>query len=329
MQLYGSEILGLGRGLPKRIVQNSELEKMIETSDEWIKSRTGIAQRYIAADSESTSDLCAMAAVEAMEKAGVSATEIDLIIVATMSPDYMYPSTSAMVQHKIGAVNAGAFDLMAACSGFVYALVTAENYIRLGRYKKILVIGGEVFSKILNWEDRNSCVLFGDGAAAAVLSQTEDCSKGIISFELGADGSGYDKLIAVAGGTKNPITVEAIENKEHLLTMKGADIFKFAVRIVPDSINRVLAKSEYGIDDVKLIVPHQANYRIIESAAKRLGVGMEKFFMNMDKYANTSAASIGLALYDALEQGKLNKGDLTVFIGFGAGLTHATCLIRL
>ncbi|MCX5773761.1 MAG: ketoacyl-ACP synthase III [Fusobacteria bacterium] len=329
MQLFGSEILGLGRGLPDRIMHNSELEKIVETSSEWIKSRTGIEKRYIAAEDEATSDLCAKAAVEALEKANVDASEIDLIIVATMSPDYMYPATAALVQYKIGAVNAGAFDLMAACSGFVYALVTAENFIRCGRYKKILVIGGEVFSKILNWKDRNSCVLFGDGASAAVISQTEDSSKGIISFELGADGSGFDKLIAVAGGTKNPITAEALEKKEHLLTMKGSDIFKFAVRIIPESIQRVLAKTDYKLDDIKLIVPHQANYRILESAAKRLGVGMDKFFMNMDKYANTSAASIGLALYDAFEEGALKKGDLTLLIGFGAGLTHATCIVRL
>lgn len=328
MSSYGCEILSLGRGLPERIMHNRELEKLIDTTDEWIKSRTGISQRYIADPNEATSDLCAKAAIEALEKANVSAEEVDLVIVATMSPDYLYPSTAALVQHKIGAVNAGAFDLMAACSGFVYALVTAENYIRLGRYQKVLIIGGEIFSKIINWQDRNTCVLFGDGAAAALLSRSDKQSQGVLSFELKADGSGFDKLIATAGGTKHPISVEAIENKEHLLTMKGSDIFKFAVKVVPESIHRVLLQGNKTLDDVKLIVPHQANYRIIESAAKRLGVEMDRFFMNMDRYANTSAASIGLALYEAIEENRIERGDLIALIGFGAGLTYASCLVE-
>jgi len=320
-------ILGIGTYVPEKIMTNFDLEKIVDTSDAWIQKMTGIKERRIAAENEATSDLAYHAAVKALESSNTKAEEIDLIVVATMTPDYFIPSVAAILQKRLGAHHAAAFDLGAACSGFVYGLEAGGNFIATGMYKKVLVIGAEVFSRILDWEDRNTCVLFGDGAAAAVLGEVEE-GYGLIGSHLGADGDLDEVLIIPAGGSRTPATHETVDNKSHYVKMKGQEVFKFAVKTMPGAVEKVLENTGMSIDELELIVPHQANMRIINAAAKKLGFPAEKFVINLDRYGNTSAASVGLALGEALEKGMIKKGDNIALVGFGAGLTYASCVMK-
>lgn len=326
--LIRGKILGTGRGLPEKIVTNDDLAKIVETSDEWVTSRTGIKERRIADPETATSDLATEAALKALAKSGISAEEIDLIIVATSTPDFSaFPATACVVQKNIGAKKAAAFDLETACSGFVYSMVIANQFIATGMYKYCLVIGAEVFSRIIDWSDRNTCVLFGDGAGAAVLGPAEG-EEGILSSTLGADGEGGRFLDVYAGGTRMPVTPEVLEKKLNTIRMDGSEVFKFAVRIMESASLSALAKVGMDASDISYLVPHQANIRIVSAAAKRLNLPLDKVAINLDKYANTSAASVPIALDEALEAGKINKGDIVVMVGFGAGLTWGSAVLR-
>lgn len=327
MKLKNVGIIGIGSYKPEKIMTNADLEKMVETSNEWIVSRTGIEERRIAAANQATSDLAYEAAKKALENAKVSPEDIDLIIVATMTPDYFTPATAALVQDKLGAKKAAAFDLSSACSGQVYALVVAQNFIATGAYKKVLVIGAETLSKVIDWTDRNTCILFGDGASAMVLGEVEE-GYGIKAFHLAADGSGEQALLVPAGGSRKPATEETVASKEHYLKMNGKEVFKFAVTVIPDTVAKTLEKAGMEMKDVDLIVPHQANYRIVSAAAKKMDYPEEKFYMNLNKLGNTSGASIGLALTEAYENGVVKKGDNLVFVGFGAGLSYASLVLK-
>lgn len=319
--------LGIGSYVPEKVLTNFDLEKIVETNNEWIIERTGIKERRIAADDQATSDLAFIAATRALKDANVNPEDLDLIIVATESPDTKFPSTACLIQDRIGAKNAAAFDLGAGCSGFVYGAAVASQMITTGLYKKVLVIGAETLSRILNWEDRNTCVLFGDGAGAAVLGEVEE-GFGILGIDLGADGSGGDYLSLPASGSRKPATIETINNKEHSIHMNGQEVFKFAIKIMPKTTLTVLKKANLDKDDVDIIIPHQANVRIIESAAKRLKINKEKIYVNVQKYGNTSAASIPLAMSEAKDEGKLVKGQNVVLVGFGAGLTWASMIVK-
>ena len=320
-------IIGIGSYVPDRIVTNKELEKIVETSDEWIVGRTGIKERRIAAPEMATSDMATEAAQKALEDAGISADELDLIIVGTATPDMFFPSVACLVQANIKATHAAALDLTSGCAGCLYALVTASQFIKAGLYKKILVIGAETLSKILDWTDRNTCVLFGDGAGAAVLAETKS-GYGILGADLGADGSGGDLLKLPAGGSRMPVSSETIAQRMHFVHMNGNEVFKFAVKIMGETSIKALENCGLTPNDVDYFVPHQANIRIIQSAAKRLKLPMDKVFVNVDKYGNTSAASIPIALEEAIHGGKIKNGDVVVLVGFGAGLTWASCVIK-
>ncbi|HEX8464516.1 MAG TPA: beta-ketoacyl-ACP synthase III [Abditibacterium sp.] len=310
-------ILGLGHFAPAKILTNFDLEKIVETSDEWIRSRTGIAQRHIANEGESTADIAHQAALNALEDAKISASEIDLIIVATCTPDFQFPATAALVQDKLGA-NCAAFDLEAACSGFVYGLVVASQFIASGAMRNVLVIGAEVMSRVVDWNDRNTAVLFGDGAGAAVVSAVPS-EFGLLGFDLGANG---------AGGPLLKCATRPDAGESGKVFQNGREVYKFAVHAMGESAVRALDKCGLSGDDVDLLVPHQANIRIIESAAKRLGMPMEKVFLNLHDYGNTSAASIPIALSEAKSQGHLQRGDTVVVVGFGAGLTWASSVLK-
>jgi 3-oxoacyl-[acyl-carrier-protein] synthase-3 len=320
-------IIGIGSYAPEKVVTNKDLEKIVDTSDEWIVSRTGIKQRHIVEPGVATSDLAAQAAERALLHARITADEIDLIIVATATPDMSFPSTACLIQDKIKASKAAAFDLSAGCSGFVYGLVTGSQFIKTGLYKKVLVIGAETISTILDWNDRNTCVLFGDGAGAVVLGEVP-AGYGILGVDLGADGSGGDFLKMPAGGSRIPATKSSIEQRLHYLQMSGNDVFKFAVRVMGESAAKALEHAGLSHKDVDCLIPHQANTRIIQSAAKRLKLPLEKVIVNVDKYGNTSAASIPLAMDEAIKDDKLKSGDVVVVVGFGAGLTWASCVIK-
>jgi len=319
-------VLGIGSYVPESILNNHDLEKMVDTSDEWIKSRTGIEERRIAGTNESTSDLAYIAAKNALEDAKVDASELDLIIVATMTPDYFTPATAAIIQHRLGAKNCAAFDLSSACSGQVYSMVVASNFVATGAYKKVLVIGAETLSKVIDWTDRNTCILFGDGASAFVLGEVEE-GYGIKSFDLGADGGGEYALLVPGGGSRKPASEETLVDKEHFLKMNGKEVFKFAVTVLPETMTRSLELASLTTKDIAMVVPHQANYRIVSAAAKKLELPEDKFYMNLNKYGNTSGASIGLALTEAYEKGLVKKGDNLVLVGFGAGLSYASLVL--
>jgi 3-oxoacyl-[acyl-carrier-protein] synthase-3 len=310
-------IIGLGHYAPERILTNFDLEKIVETSDEWIRSRTGIAQRHLVAEGESTADIAYHAALSALADAKLSASEIDLIIVATCTPDFQFPATAAIVQDKLGA-HCAAFDLEAACSGFVYGLVVASQFIASGAMRNVLVIGAEVMSRVVDWKDRNTAVLFGDGAGAAVVSGVP-ADFGLLGFDLGANG---------AGGPLLKCSVRAEGEESGKVFQNGREVYKFAVHAMGESAVRALGNCGLSGDDVDLLVPHQANIRIIESAAKRLGMPMEKVFLNLHDYGNTSAASIPIALSEAKVKGKLQRGDTVVVVGFGAGLTWASSVLK-
>lgn len=320
-------IIGLGCYVPERIMTNKDIEKIVDTTDEWIVDRTGIRERRVVDPSMATSDLATFAAERALADAGVSAEEIDLIIVATATPDMFFPSVACLVQANIKAVNAAAFDLAAGCSGFVYGMVVATQFIKTGLYKKVLVVGAETLTKICDWTDRNTCVLFGDGAGAAVLGET--CpGHGIIGTNLGADGTGGDLLKMPAGGSRIPATEESVQSRLHFIHMNGNEVFKFAVKVMGESALKALEAAGVEPDQVDILIPHQANNRIIQSAAKRLKLPMEKVIVNVDRYGNTSAASIPIALREAIDNGRVKDGSTLVLVGFGAGLTWASCVMK-
>ncbi|MGE7945761.1 beta-ketoacyl-ACP synthase III [Lysinibacillus sp. NPDC093688] len=305
-------IIGIGKYVPEKVVTNFDLEKMMDTSDEWIRTRTGIEERHFAADNQETSDLAVAAAKEAIAKAGITPEEIGLILVATVSQDQNFPSVACMVQEQIGAVNAAAMDQAAACAGFIYSLVTAKQFVETNAYKYVLVVGVEKLSKLLDWEDRNTAVLFGDGASAAIVGPVSE-GRGILSFELGADGTGGKNLYLTQQDT---------------IAMNGREVFKFAVRQMGESAINVLGKAGLTKEDVDFLVPHQANIRIMESARERLELPPEKMSKTIHKYGNTSAASIGISLVDELEAGKIKDDDIVVLVGFGGGLTWGAVTIR-
>jgi len=321
-----ARIAGLGIYVPETVLTSAELAGRLGVTEEWITSRVNIHARHIA-NGLSTSDLGAAAAQRAMEDAGISPGDVELIIVATETPDRLVPSTACIIQDRLGLVNAAAFDLNAACSGFVYALTVGSQFVASGACKNVLVVGAEVLSPFADWSDEQTCILFGDGAGAAVL-QPAGPDIGILAWNLGADGSGKDILTVLAGGSEMPITHQAIDEKLHLAKMNGQEIFIFAMRKVPAVTEQILAAVGLSIDDVDLFVPHQANSHIIEAVARRLGLPPEKVMMNLDHYGNVAAASIPLALYEARETGRIKPGDLVVLVGFGAGLTWGAVVIR-
>ena len=327
MVTFAAGIIGIGCYLPEKKLTNQDLEKMVDTSDAWITERTGIKTRHIAAPDQATSDLAYEAAVRALADADTKPEELDLIIVATESPDYKYPSTACLLQAKLGAKNAAGFDLSAGCSGFVYGLGIGSQSIVSGLYKKILLVGAETLSRITDWTDRNTCVLFGDGAGAAVLGRVEE-GYGILSLDLGADGSGGIHLIQPAGGSRNPTTHETVDAHGHLIHMDGQDVFKFAARRMPYACRKVLQKAGMTIDDVALLVPHQANLRIIDNAIERLKIDRDRVWINIDKHGNMSAACVPVCLTEAQESGRLKKGDNVIMVAFGAGLTWAGALVK-
>jgi 3-oxoacyl-[acyl-carrier-protein] synthase III len=319
--LVSAGITGLGHYTPEKILSNSDLESIVETNDEWIRSRTGIEKRHIAAEGETLADLATKAAQAALADAGLSVDQIDLIIVATCTPDFLFPSTAATVQSQLGAT-CGAFDLEAACSGFVYSLVTASQFIATGAMKNVLVIGAEVMSRYVDWTDRNTCILFGDGAGAAVVSAVED-GFGLLGYDLGADGKG-GPLLKCAAATHEG----APPGDNGRIYQNGREVYKFAVHKMGESAVRALETCGLCGEDVDLLVPHQANIRIIQSAAERLGMPMEKVFVNLQNYGNTSAATIPIALSEAKAQGRIHAGDTVVAVGFGAGLTWASAVLK-
>ncbi len=324
---FGVGITGVGSSVPEDIMTNSDLEKIVDTSNEWIIERTGIEERRIAKETIASSDLAALAARKAMEDAKVLPEDIDLILVSTTTSDYIFPSTACMVQKHIGAINAAAFDINAACTGFIYALTTAKGFVKSGIYKKVLVIGVDTLSKIVNWEDRNTCVLFGDGAGACIVEPCEE-GFGMLFEELGSDGTKGDVLIVPAGGSKSPTTLETVKEKLNFIKMDGREVFKFAVRIMEKTSNNVLKKAGLTSKDLKLLIPHQANIRIIDSAIKKLNLQKETVFVNLNKYGNMSAASIPVALDEALSQKRVKKGDYVLLVAFGAGLTWGSILLK-
>jgi 3-oxoacyl-[acyl-carrier-protein] synthase-3 len=317
-----ARITGWGKYAPERVLTNFDLEKMVDTSDEWIRTRTGIRERHIAAPGETCSTMSLASARQALAVARLSPADVDLIIVATSSPDYYVPAVASMVQDQLGAKKAAAFSLVAGCTGWVYALVTASQFIQTGAYHNALVIGTEHLSIGVDWTDRNTCVLFGDGSGAVVL-EASDQPTGLLAFELGSDGSDYDALIFPGCAGANPPSHEVINQRLHYLQMDGRRVFKFATRVMADSVAKVVAEAGLTPDDIDLIIPHQANDRIIEMARRKLRVPEEKMMINIDRYGNTSAASIPLAFVEAIEQGRVQPGNHVVFVGFGAGLTWA------
>ena len=323
--MENAKIIGFGLYTPKNLVENERLQEFLETSDEWIRSRTGIERRYISLD-ENTSDLAVEASKKALNQAGLSAEEIDLIIVATVTPDNFTPSTACIVQDKLGAKNAWAFDINAACTGFIYALKLGRSLIRSGEAKNALIIGAETLSKALNWEDRGSCVLFGDGAGAIVLTSTEeDC--GIKCVNVKSDGSKGDSLVIQGLPLNSPF--KDGEVSKNYINMNGREIFKFATKVMEESIVEILEKENIKIEDISAIIPHQANLRIIDYVVKRLGIPREKFVTNLQNYGNTSGASIPIALCESINEGNLKKGDNIIMVGFGGGLTWGAALIKL
>lgn len=325
-ELRNAGIISIGSAVPEKVLTNADLEKIVDTSDEWIRNMTGIRERRIAGEDEATSDYAAKAAMVALERANLEPKDVDLVIVATITSDMPFPATASIVQNIIGA-NCPAFDLSAGCSGWVYALAVANGFVTSGMYEHVLVIGADLLTKITNWADRATCVLFGDGAGAAVVGPVGP-GEGMLAFELGSDGAGANALSIKYGGSRDPMTHEALDAHGDKLTMAGREVFKFAVKIQGEATERVLAKCGMTTADVNLIVPHQANMRIIESAVNRLGLPLEKFFVNLDRYGNTSAASIPIALDEAIQTGRIKKGDTIVTVGFGAGLTWAAGVMK-
>ena len=320
-------IIGWGHYLPPKVLTNKDLEKMVDTSDEWITTRTGIKERRIAPSDMAVSDMAARAAQEALKKAKLNAEDIELIIVATITPDMFFPSSACFVQDKLGAKNAVCFDISAACSGFIYGLDVAKSLVESGRYKNALLLGSEKLTAITDWEDRATCVLFGDGAGAVVLSNVKE--GGIISTYLGSDGSKSDLLNLPGGGSRFPATLETVNKRMHYIKMQGNELFKFAVRIMVESAERALERAGLNSSDIKYLVPHQANSRIIWATAKRLGLKEGQVFININKYGNMSSASSAVALSEVLDLKDVRKGDKLLLVAFGGGLTWAAGVIEV
>jgi 3-oxoacyl-[acyl-carrier-protein] synthase-3 len=323
-----SKITGWGMSVPERVVTNHDLEQIVDTTDEWIVTHTGIRERHIAGEGETTSTLSIAAGQQALERAGVAAKDLDLIIVATSSPDHFLPPVASQVQDGLGAKRAGAFVLTAGCTGFVYGLATAHQFITSGAYRNILVIGTEIISSFLNWEDRRTCVLFGDASGAVVL-QASDEPGGVLSFVLGSDGSKAEALIVRGMGSAMPVSHEVLDNNWHVIEMKGSTVAKFAMKVLAQSAAEAAAAAGLTMDDIDLLIPHQSNVRLIEFARRQLGLPPEKVFINLDRYANTSAAAIPVALCEALDTGRAKEGDTIVLASFGGGLTWAALTLHL
>lgn len=322
-----AHIVGWGKAVPQRVLTNADLTQMVDTSDEWIRTRTGIGERHIAADGETTFSLSLQAARQALDVAEINPSQLELIIIATVTPDHAFPATACLVQDSLGAAHAAAFDLSAGCTGFVYGLSVASNLIAGGVYENALIIGAETLSRITDWNDRNTCVLFGDGAGAVVLRAGEG-DGGVLSSVLGADGSGGDLLKLPAGGSREPATHRTVAEGRHYLQMKGREVFRFAVRTMPAATRQVLELAGLQVADLDLLIPHQANQRIIKASARALKLEPEAVFSDLEWYGNTSSASIPIALCDAVEQGLIQRDDVVVCVGFGAGLTWGAAAVR-
>ena len=326
-RLQPAGILGVGSYAPEHVLTNADLEKIVETSHDWIVTRTGIVERRVAAPDEKTSDLAYHAAVRALQDARIEAAELDLILVATVTPDAPFPATACLLQDRLGASRAAAMDVSAACSGFIYGLATGAQFIQTELYRNVLVVGAETLSRITNWRDRTTCVLFGDGAGAAVLGPVGHGS-GFLSFDLGSDGAGGPLLAVEKGGWGHPLSTGSAGELTQSIQMAGSEVFKFAVRVMEDSTRRCAERAGISVDEIDLLIPHQANNRIIDAAAKRLNLGVDRVFSNVHRYGNTSAASIPLALAEAREAGRVRPGDTIGLVGFGAGLTWASCIVN-
>jgi len=322
-------IIGTGSYLPERVLSNADFEKFLDTSDEWITTRTGIKERRIAADDESTVDLAAHAARAAIENAGIQPSDLDLIICSSFTPEMPLPSTACLVQQRLGAAGCGAFDLAAACSGFVYGLSIAAQFIQTGVYRTVLVIGAETMSRFTDYQDRGSSILFGDGAGAVVLQATDQADRGIRYTKMAADGDGWELLFIPAGGSKRPASRETVEKREHYIQLRGREIYKFAVQKMQFLIQDALENCGLTADQIAMIVPHQVNQRIIDSACEHVGFPSDKVYVNIDRTGNTSAASIPIALDEAMRNGKIRRGDTILMVAFGAGLTWASALITI
>jgi 3-oxoacyl-[acyl-carrier-protein] synthase-3 len=329
MTPFSTVILGTGAYAPVRVVTNEELSRTVDTSDEWIRARTGIRERRIAGPGEETSDMGANAARLALADAKVNASEIDLVVVATMTPDMQMPAAACLIQQKLGVpTTAACFDLNAACTGFVYALDTACALLTSGRYHKALVIGAEKLSTVIDWKDRTTCVLFGDGAGAVVIGRSDKPGLGLLGTRLGSMGESADLLCIPDGGSATPSTAESLTSGGHYMKMKGKEVFKLAVRVMDDAAREILEQQQLRADQISLVIPHQANLRIIEAISQYLELPLDRFFVNVDRYGNTSAASIPLALDEARRAGRIQPGDVTLLVAFGAGLTYGSALIR-
>ncbi|MCL5036984.1 MAG: ketoacyl-ACP synthase III [Chloroflexi bacterium] len=320
-------IVGLGSYVPDKILTNADLEKIVDTTDEWIKTRTGISERHIVEEGMSSSDLAIGASKRALEDAGITADKIDLIICSTATPDMMFPATSCIVQDAIGAHNAGAFDMEVGCSGFIYALTVGTQFIKSGMYRTVLVVGAECLTRVTDWADRSTCVLFGDGAGAAILQPLKK-GRGFMGFELGSRGSGANLLTLPAGGSKKPASHETVNNREHYIRMDGNEVYKFAVVIMGEASLKALEKAGVNPEDVSYFIPHQANIRIINAAARRLKLDMDRVIVNVDRFGNTSCASVPLALDEAYRAGRIKEGDILVFVAFGAGLSWGAAVLE-
>ncbi len=318
--------IGLGKYLPEKVLTNHDLERMVETSDEWITTRTGIRERHVVSNGMVTSDLGARASEAALSQARLKPEEVELIIVATITPDMPFPATSCLLQEKIGAKRAACFDLSAACSGFIHALVTARQFVATGTYQNALVVGAETLSTIVDWKDRNTCVLFGDGAGAAVLAPVSE--GGILSTYLASNG-GYGELLMVpGGGARFPASAKTIQEGLHYMKMNGSEVFKLAVRLMTEAVEKVLKENHLTIGDLACLIPHQANIRIIQAMAERLGLPISKVYLNLDRYGNMSSASTATALCEAVEEGRVKKGDLIALVAVGGGMVWGSCLVR-
>ena len=325
--MQGIGIKGMGYYVPENVFTNFDFEKIIDTSDEWIRTRTGIIERRFASKEQATSDLAYEAALKAIESAKIKKEDVDMIILATVTPDYFAQGAACIVQHKLGLKKIPCFDLNAACTGFIYGLEVAYSLVKSGLYKNVLVIGAETLSRIVDMQNRNTCVLFGDGAAAAIVGQVEE-GYGFLGLSIGAEGEDDMILKIPAGGSKKPNTEETIKNRENFVVMKGQEVFKFAVSTLPKVTLDALEKAKIEVKDLSWVFPHQANSRIIEAAAKRMKFPIERFYMNLSRYENTSSASVGIALGEAIEKGLVKKGDNVALTGFGGGLTYGSAIIK-
>ena len=322
-----AKITATAHNTPEKIMTNHDLEKLVDTSDEWIRSRTGISQRHIVGENEATSDISTRIAKALIEKRGISANEIDVIIVGTVTPDYFTPSTAALIQKNIGATNAWGFDLSAACSGYIYGLETGATFIRSGQYNKVMVIGVDTMTSILDFKDRDTCVIFGDGGGGVILEPTQN-DVGILDSILHMDGNGGEYLIIPGGGSRIPATVESVKSRQHFIKQDGKTVYKFAVRGMADVSEEILSRNNLSGEDIALFIPHQANKRIIDAAAERCGISSEKVIINIDQYGNTTAGTIPIAMNEAVEKNQIKDGDYILLASFGAGFTWGSILIK-